>query len=274
MTFLPRLQLVELMDLDWFPRWLRRWETDFILLSWRQFAPKKEIVRQLASLVASSPSRTIVDLCSGSGGLVTAIFEEVRQQSNTELALMLTDAFPNPEAQLGDGITYEPEPVDASAIDRRLTGVRTMFAGLHHFPPQAARQVLLDAKRSRQPIAVYELTPRSLWCLILVVFNAMLGTLLFTPFVRPFSWGRLVFTYLLPLLPFAILFDGLVSVLRTYTPEEMLELAETDRDRSYEWRSGRIRRFPTSVVYLLGRPRADSAPTASEAALEVTPSPT
>ena len=32
-----------------------------------------------------------------------------------------------------------------------------------------------------------------------------------TPFVRPFRWSRLLFTYVIPLIPLLVLFDGTVS---------------------------------------------------------------
>jgi len=239
-TFLPRLQLFELMDLDWFPGWLRRYQTDCLLFSWRHFAPKKEIARQLSTLIARSSSETIVDL--------------VRQQCGRDLSLVLTDAFPNREAQLADGISYWPEPVDARTIDRRLSGFRTVFGSLHHFSPREAREILLDAKRARQPIAVYEMTPRSLRSLVLIALNTMFGTLLFTPLLRPFSWQRLLFTYALPLVPLTLLFDGIISVFRTYTEGEMLEMIEGGTDLSYEWQSGVHGSGPALVVYLLGSP--------------------
>lgn len=254
-TFLPRWQLVELMDFAWFPGWLRRYQTDVLLFYWRQFAPKREIAGQLASLVGRCSSKTIVDLCSGSGGLVTAIFEDVRNLHGGDLALVLTDVFPNRKARLADGISYWPEPVDARSIDARLLGARTMFSSLHHFAPDQAREILRDASRSGQPIAIYELTKRSIWCLVLIALNALLGPLLFTPLLRPFSCRRIVFTYVLPLVPATLLFDGIVSVFRTYTERELQEMVAEEADLSYEWQSGVHRSLLMSVLYFRGSPK-------------------
>ncbi len=254
-TFLPRLQLFELMDFPWFPGWLRRYSTDVLLFSWRHFAPREEITRQLSSLVEPPSEGTLVDLCSGSGGFVTTLFEDLRQRSRRDLSLILTDLFPNRELEVKEGVRYWPEPVDVRAIDGRLTGVRTLFGSFHHFAPQQAREILLDAKRSGQPIAIYELTQRSVSYLFLIVLNSLFGTLLFTPFYRPFSWPRLLFTYLIPLIPLTLLFDGIVSVLRSYSEEEMLALAEDKSDDGYEWKSGVHGSMPPAIVYLTGVPR-------------------
>lgn len=253
-TFLPRLQLFEWMDCSWYPDWLRRYQTDSLLFSWRRFAPREEIVAQLSSLVAQSSADRIVDLCSGSGGLVTSIFRDVRQRSGRDLSLILTDLYPNERLSCEGGVSYWPEPVDVRAIDGRLTGVRTMFGSLHHFPPPQAREILRDARRSRQPVAVFEMTRRSVFGLILIILNSLFGTLLFTPFYKPFSWHRLLFTYLIPLVPLANLFDGIVSVFRTYSEREMLELAKDDSGNGYEWKSGELGSLPAVLVYLTGTP--------------------
>jgi hypothetical protein len=36
-----------------------------------------------------------------------------------------------------------------------------------------------------------------------------------TPWIRPFRWSRLLWTYVVPIIPAVLLFDGIVSCLRT-----------------------------------------------------------
>ena len=54
-----------------------------------------------------------------------------------------------------------------------------------------------------------------------------------TPRMRPFRWSRLLLTYLLPLIPLVVLWDGLVSCCRTRTPQELLAL--TKDFPQYDW---------------------------------------
>jgi hypothetical protein len=65
-----------------------------------------------------------------------------------------------------------------------------------------------------------------------------LGVLVLTPAVRPFRWSRLFWTYLVPVLPAAILFDGVVSTLRVYTPDEMLAMGREVGGDEYECEAG------------------------------------
>ena len=82
--------------------------------------------------------------------------------------------------------------------------------------------------------------------------------LLFTPFVRPFRWSRLFFTYLVPLIPMLVLFDGTVSMMRVYMADELRELFQQVPDYdSYVWDIGSIATggISTGPSYLIGVPR-------------------
>jgi len=68
-----------------------------------------------------------------------------------------------------------------------------------------------------------------------------LNVLAMMPFARPFRWPYLVFTYLIPLLPLIVFWDGIVSMLRIYSPEQMRGLTESLQAADYVWETGRMR---------------------------------
>lgn len=77
--------------------------------------------------------------------------------------------------------------------------------------------------------------------------------LLITPFIRPFSLGRLLFTYLIPSMPLLVLWDGVAFALRTYSVSEMEDLIDglENKDR-FDWKVRRIRSGPGVILYLRG----------------------
>jgi len=85
---------------------------------------------------------------------------------------------------------------------------------------------------------------------------APLFVLLAAPFIRPFRWSRLAWTYLL-VLPVVALIDGVVSCLRTYTPSELRAMTAQLHAPGYAWEVGeeRARLLPVPVTYLIGVPR-------------------
>ena len=77
-----------------------------------------------------------------------------------------------------------------------------------------------------------------------------------TPFIRQFRWRRLLWTYLLPLVPLACWWDGIVSQLRAYSPAELQDLAEAVGAHTYCWRAGRVPIIsnPGCLTNLIGYP--------------------
>ncbi len=83
-----------------------------------------------------------------------------------------------------------------------------------------------------------------------------------TPLLHPFRWSRLLWTYVVPLVPLVVLVDGIVSCLRTYTPDELRELTMgIPGMEAYLWDIGEeaVAWSPTPVTYLIGYPASTSA---------------
>ncbi|MBM4379913.1 MAG: hypothetical protein FJ086_11560, partial [Deltaproteobacteria bacterium] len=179
----------------------------------------------------------------GGGGTLEVLRRHGGQLGPVEL--VLTDLYPNeaararlarqPPAHPGWVIQYGAQPVDALADDGLGPGVRTMATALHHFPPHLVTSLVAARIRHGQPFAFLDLgaprllrwSPGPLLVLVLPVIFAVLAlaTLLLTPLIRPFTPGRLLWTYVLPFIPFLVAWDGSASLLRAYTPEELLAYA-------------------------------------------------
>ena len=111
-----------------------------------------------------------------------------------------------------------------------------------------------------QGIGVFEATQRRPLALLLTL-PAPLAVLVVTPFIRPFRWSRLFWTYLIPLVPLVTLFDGLVSCLRTYSVQELRDLTARLDTNDYHWDIGTVKckMSPTPVTYLIGVPIENAA---------------
>ncbi len=84
-----------------------------------------------------------------------------------------------------------------------------------------------------------------------------------TPFIRPFRWKRLFWTYVIPLVPFTCWWDGIISQFRAYTPADLERLANAVAIDSYTWRAGKVPfgSVPGNLTYLLGYPGSAIHPT-------------
>jgi hypothetical protein len=167
----------------------------------------------------------------------------------------LRDAHARSHGRLG----FRMESVDATDVPAALRGVRTMFNAFHHFPPAVAASILADAVRKRRPIAVFEGVNHRAAGLAAMPLQ-LPAILLFTPFVRPFRWSRLLFTYAVPLIPLLVLFDGTMSMFRLYLEEDLRILIMTVPDHgSFEWDVGTtaLPGVPIGLTHLVGVPKEE-----------------
>lgn len=219
---IPRLHLFELEDQPWFPAVIRDLATDYLRFIEDSFRLHRPVVALLGEALRATHLEHAVDLCSGGGGPIPALQKELAA-NGMRVSFTLTDRFPNMDAfrrgaaESQGGISFSAEPVDAKAVPGNLIGFRTMFNAFHHFAPADAVAVLRDAARARQPIGIFEIPDRRLHTLLPMLLLTPLMILLATPFIRPFRWRRLLWTYVLPLVPLTSWWDGIVSQLRAYT---------------------------------------------------------
>jgi hypothetical protein len=274
----PRLHLMEWNDQPWLPDALRRAETDYLSAVLDVADPFAPLAPRLAELCAQAGGDQIVDLCAGGAGPWLRLQPAISAALGRPVRVTMTDLYPNRAAfaraaeATGGAVTGEPAPVDARAVPPRLSGVRTLFHALHHFRPADARAVLADAHRSRRPIVVVESTRRSA-AAVLGMLLSPLFVLLITPRIRPWSWTRLLLTYVVPVVPLQVLWDGVVSCLRSYRPSELRALT-AGLDEGYRWEIGEYRRRGGVVTYVIGAPgqvlaHGPRQPTACNAACDV-----
>jgi hypothetical protein len=256
-----RYQLFEIEDQPWCPASVRDCMTDYLQFMLDRTRPYAAALPLLRRALEQGGARLVVDLCAGGGGPWQQLLPVLAREL-PELRVCLTDRYPNlPAWRLliaarPNRLIAYPRPVDATAVPPQLRGFRTLFSAFHHFPPALAEEVLADAVRSRQSIGVFEATQRSPLALLLAAVVVIPAVLLVTPLLRPFRWSRLLLTYVLPLIPLFCLFDGLVSCLRSYTPEELRAMASAaDPEGRFTWEIGALRvpGAPLAITYLVGQ---------------------
>jgi hypothetical protein len=268
-----RIQFIEIHEQPWFPSSLRDGVTDALQFGFNLLEVYASVVPLLEAALDRSRTnfgradgvRSVVDLCSGAGGPWLGLSRRLSHLDSGEdapvLEISLTDKYPNLGVFHGAGpasknqISFYPGSVDARNVPEELNGLRTMFTSFHHFPPGDARAILQNAVDAGESIGIFE-APRRAPLTIGLVFAWVLMLFFCTPWIRPFRWSRLLFTYLVPIIPVTLLFDGVVSCLRTYRPQELREMVGTLTANEYQWEIGEhasaIAGVP--ITYLIGYP--------------------
>jgi hypothetical protein len=255
-----RIHWFEFHDLAWFPTLLRDALTEWLRVLWAHIDANRVIAPVMAELLQKSHATQVVDLCSGGSGPLLGIQQEF-EAAGWNFKAVITDKYPNVDAmeetqvKSKGSIQARLSPVDASDVPRDLGGLRTLFNAFHHFRRPLAQAILRDAYLARQPIGIFEIPNRGFSGLAFSFIGTFVGVLLLAPRMQPRRPIWLVLTYLVPVIPFIVGWDGWVSHLRAYTPAEMMAMV-SDFSQSYCWE---VRTLPVQngrfiVTCLLGLP--------------------
>jgi hypothetical protein len=251
-----RLHLFEFEDQKWFPAFLRNYGTDFLQFLSNKTKLYRPIIPVIKKGLQESKTYQIIDLGSGGGGGLIWLNSELKKDI-PNLKIILTDFYPNIPAfeftkKKADNFEFVNKPIDARNVPKELKGLRTQFLSFHHFKPKDAKLILQNAIDTNNSIAIFEGQERSIPSILAMIFSPI-SVLLTTPFIRPFRFGRIIFTYLIPIVPVFVLWDGIVSSLRTYSLQEMNGLVGSlNGKENYDWEINKVKSGPGVILYLLG----------------------
>jgi len=259
-----RIHLFEFTDLPWYPQIFRRIQTDYLQFVATLGSGHKNLIPLFTKAMQHAGTTEIVDLCSGGTGPWMRLQEQFKQ-AGLSVSIKLTDKYPNPEAvqkwaeASRQGIEYLAEPVDALKVPPHLKGMRTLFEGFHHFRPEQARSILQDAVGKKVAIGIFEISlkpPFGLFLLLLAPLTTLVSYLLLTPFITPRTLSRFFWTYLVPIVPLATCWDGVISLLRVYSLRDLKEITDSLHCKTYIWEMGEASTGTPLFVYtyLLGYP--------------------
>jgi hypothetical protein len=253
------IHLFEFTDQGWYPRILRQYMTDYLHFVITKAGIYKPAIPILKDIISKTGIDEIIDLCSGSGGGVDELQDELSEQCGKIIKVTLSDKYPNIEPyellknKSNGGLNYIKEPIDAMHVPSQCKGIRTMFSAFHHFKPGDAKNIINDAVTNKTPICIFEGAGKTVIDFIGILIFTPIIFFFTTPFIKPFSISRVILTYIIPVVPVTTLWDGLVSILRMYTPGDMLIMAKEASGENYEWKAGQIKgKLGNRVMYLAG----------------------
>ncbi|MGB1043191.1 MAG: hypothetical protein ACPGU6_07340 [Tenacibaculum sp.] len=244
-----RIQLFEFEDFNWLPSFIRSSITNLLALLLKMLKTK-EIASALIKNIKKEHNFTqIVDLGSGSGGVMINVIQEINKNNNTPVNLLLTDLHPNTSVVKNinnlniNNVHYQQEPLNATDFKNAPNGLKTMMNSFHHMPPDSAKKILKTAQENKQPLLIYEMgennIPTLLWWLLLPLSIVIMVVMVFfmTPFVKNLTFKQVLFTYLIPIIPLIYAWDGQASLVRMYTFKDIKEhlLKDLKDDTIYNW---------------------------------------
>lgn len=264
-----RIQLFEFEDFSWFPNTIRTGMTNLLVVLQKMLGTADVIANIISNIKQQNDFSQIVDLGSGSGGVMLDVIEKLNRNTAKPVKLILTDLHPNPKlvkrinANNTANVFYNETSVDATQLGDLTQGLKTMINSFHHMPPKVAKGILKSAQDHKQPLLIYEIgenfVPTLIWWLLLPLSLVILiiMSLIMTPLVKPLGWKQLVFTYLIPIIPLCYAWDGQASTMRTYAFDDVEHLLKDFKNDNYTWEISKAKKAngKNSGYYILGLPK-------------------
>lgn len=152
---------------------------------------------------------------------------------------VMTDIHPHlrdwvKASKKSNNLYYVPSPIDAANAPRDLLSMagtqeknkkifRLFSLSFHHFPDPLATRILHNTLTKSSGFAIFELQGRDLGSIFTVLG---MFPLLWAGSWWWFwgDWSLLFWTYVIPVVPFVLVFDGVISCLRVRREAEILKL--------------------------------------------------
>jgi hypothetical protein len=262
-----RLHLIELHEQRWVPRLVRESFVESLSIVLRITGVYSGVPPLYAEWLRNSGGREVLDLASGAAGPTAALITDLQRIGVEPPKFCLSDLFPAKgkfnEMRLAhpQHIRFISEPVNALCVDTaRGRDLRQIISAFHHFKPDQARSIVEDAVKHSRGICILEPFQRTLLHLLiaaLTIFPALIAPF----FARKWRLRHFLTSLIIPVVPLMLVFDAAVSVLRSYTKEEIERMVDSLSADNFQWVVGSTRFmlvFRTTYVFGWKKPRGDS----------------
>jgi hypothetical protein len=231
---LSRYHAFEFNDQSWYPQVLRNGFNDVVEFVHRFMTPYQRASTIIAPWAHKIGTQEIVDFASASAHHLKNIIKTGHQSHLNLPQFIASDLYPavnywhQVQSTTDDkSFQYINTPIDMLAPPSGLPRTWSIFTAFHHLSPDQARQFLKTFTENADGLCIGEYLQRDLYSFFMIF--AAIPTWFIAPFMadRP-SVGKFVLTFIIPIIPLQNLWDGLVSVLRTYTVDEIRTMLPAD----------------------------------------------
>lgn len=241
--YLKRLHLFEFCDQPWLKGFWREAYMDGLNTSFKMFKIHHGLFKPFCEWVDAAKKKNVLEVCSGGGGPMDSIVTRAKENGKPIPFITLSDlnpdinAFKKTKEKHPEHINYIKEPVDAANTESLNAELISLCSSFHHLSPKIAGKILSNASKNSNGIFIREVLSRN-------ILNAASSLLNIIPLMlTPFFSGRtsllkVLFTTIIPIIPLMIIFDGIVSVFRTYTTDEIIHMMPDEMKRNWEWVEG------------------------------------
>ena len=223
-----RKEAPQFLNQPWVPEYLKNMVREFMTWFVGKIGAAKPFMPVIEEGLSHTKSRTILNIEHTNGAGIETVLP-----------------------YLDSDIVIKPAVLDTPQEAQK--GLYLSVNGFHQLGKEEASRLLTKAATSGNPIAVVEGNNDSLWQVVGMTIFVPLTIILTAPLVKPFRLGRILITYLIPILPIMTMLDGCMALFKLYAPADLDELVRSIQVPNYQWKSGKIDNGRGGkIIFLLG----------------------
>ena len=225
---IPRYAGMEIHDRPWCRGAIHDGITDFLAFFAEFSGLRRKAYGRIAQILERSGTNKVVELCAGSGFGAMHMLRRLRLMlPERNVSVVATDInensnWPSISSLTGGGVSACRK--DAETALREEDGVFVMFAALHHFSPAEIVSLLKTASSRGKTLVCVDYFIRGRAVDLFPLFAGPVLMFFAAPLIYPFSWVRLFLTWVAPILLVVLLVDTMLSMLRSYTLDELRDI--------------------------------------------------
>ena len=215
-------KLFEFGDLFWVPEFYHAFLRRFMGALYKVFGYHRLWLPELNRFI-NKAGGTVMDPCAGSGYVNELLMKELGKK---DLRFYLSDFMidKNPEFRerinnLGDDrIHYLEQPIDVLKDNPDFRCPKIFINSFHHFDNEQVAQIFKLNLSHGDDVLVLEYCDNSFMSYLSMLLGPLVAMIML-PFIteRRLLLVTAIFTYLIPVVPLMLLWDGIVSSLRCYS---------------------------------------------------------
>lgn len=239
--------LKELEDYPWFPSYLRKMQLEYV--GW--ISVQLELYRPILKEIIKFPSNQWIDLASGSGWPAFYLQKNATHQIHYTLSDLYPDSVSN---EVKKQVEVEPASLDLNKFQPLNGKQYSLFNAYHHFSSAQQKQLIKKMKEAKASCIIAEVLEPSLLSFIQVTLAAFIVQPLTAWTIRPFSFLRMITTYLIPVQLFTVAWDGWLSVIKSKNVNQYKELLSEFIDNQYSIKVRRIQKLQGNLIVIIAQP--------------------
>lgn len=228
-----RVHLFEFGDQKWVPKLFRKFLHELLQYQVGRFY--RPLLPTLVNWLQLNQLEKVTDLASGAGGPWLCFVPEI-QKIIPAFQLELSDKVPLKVADF----KYLHDETDISKPSHLPKGALTIFTAFHHLKPLEAQSFLTTLSVTKQPFLVAEFVERKPARILGMLFSPLV-VFIDTLKMRPISLLRILFTFLIPVVPLMYLWDGAISHARAYSISDFNQMTKGISSSSYSFGSVQVK---------------------------------